>query len=106
MDLIPHNYYEAESVSFITRRNKDDVGWFLVHKSASSEAQNMTTETYDNDREPTSILAAKYPSHDADGHWILLSSYIEGPGSVRKKVSADCACECYLRRQYNREIVF
>ena len=23
--------------------------WFLVHKSASSEAQNMTTETYDND---------------------------------------------------------
>ena len=28
MDLIPHNYYEAESVSFITRRNIDDVGWF------------------------------------------------------------------------------
>ena len=56
--VIPLNYYNAESVSFITRRNKDDVGWFLVHKSASSEAQNMTTETYDNDKESTSILAA------------------------------------------------
>ena len=66
----------------------------------------MITETYNNDRESTSILAARYPSYDADGHWVLLSSYTEGPGKAQKRFPLAAHVKVTCGVQYNREIVF
>ena len=42
----PLNYYNAVSASLITRKSKDDAGWFLVHKSASREARTDHQNVY------------------------------------------------------------
>ena len=42
----PLNYYYAVSASLITRKSKDDAGWFLVHKSASREARTDHQNVY------------------------------------------------------------